>query len=205
MRAGRRRLLVLAAAAAAAPLLLAPASAAEPSSTAITVAITDRAIRLSKRAAPAGKVTFVVRNRGRQAHDFRIASRKTPVLRPGRTARLVVTFRKPGRFPYASTRPGDARRGLRGTFAVTAPRARGTKPGAGKSLFSATGCGGCHVFAAGGGVGAVGPNLDTSRLKLAAVVRTISNGKGAMPPYREQLSPGQIQELASFLVQARAG
>jgi mono/diheme cytochrome c family protein len=205
MKTRSRRLLVLGAAVVAAPLLLTPAAPARQANTTINVTLTDKAIKLSKRAAPAGKVTFNVRNTGKQAHDFKITNKKTRVLGKGKRARLVVTFGKAGKFAYSSTRPGDARRGLRGTFTVTAARGGGANLNAGKSVFQTTGCGGCHVFKAGGGVGTVGPNLDTSKLALAAVTRMVSNGKGAMPAYKDQLSAKQIEDLSSFLVQARAG
>jgi hypothetical protein len=36
---------------------------------------------------------------GRADHGFQIAGRKTPVVKPGKTATLVVTFTKTGRSP----------------------------------------------------------------------------------------------------------
>jgi uncharacterized cupredoxin-like copper-binding protein len=65
-----------------------------------------------------GKVTFVFKNVGHVQHDFKISGRKTPLISPGRTARLVVTFRKKGRFPYLCTVPGHAQAGMKGTFTV---------------------------------------------------------------------------------------
>jgi uncharacterized cupredoxin-like copper-binding protein len=75
--------------------------------------------RLSKKTVPRpGRVTFVVTNGGHAAHDFRINGRKTPLIRPGRTARLTVTFRKKGRYPFVCTVPGHAAAGMRGVFTV---------------------------------------------------------------------------------------
>lgn len=71
---------------------------------------------LEKRRASA--ITFVVTNRGHLMHDFRINGKQTPLIRPGRTASLTVTFRKKGRYPYRCTVPGDAAAGLRGVFTV---------------------------------------------------------------------------------------
>jgi uncharacterized cupredoxin-like copper-binding protein len=65
-----------------------------------------------------GKATFVVTNVGRLAHDFKIAGKKTPLIQPGKTARLVVTFKKKGRYPYLCTVPGHAAAGMKGVFTV---------------------------------------------------------------------------------------
>ena len=94
-------------------LLLAAATAA-PKATTINVTITDKAITLSKKTAPVGAVTFSVKNNGKAQHNFRIAGKSTPVLKPNATARLAVTFAKAGGFAYASTVKGDAAKGLKG-------------------------------------------------------------------------------------------
>jgi glucose dehydrogenase/uncharacterized cupredoxin-like copper-binding protein len=74
--------------------------------------------RLStKSAAKAGKVTFVFKNIGQVAHDFKINRKVTPLLQPGKTAKLVVTFKK-GRYPYLCTVPGHAEAGMKGVFTV---------------------------------------------------------------------------------------
>jgi uncharacterized cupredoxin-like copper-binding protein len=65
-----------------------------------------------------GKVTFVFKNVGHVAHDFKISGRRTPLIQPGRTTRLVVTFKKKGRFPYMCTVPGHAASGMKGIFTV---------------------------------------------------------------------------------------
>jgi uncharacterized cupredoxin-like copper-binding protein len=38
--------------------------------------------------------------------------------RPGTTAKLVVTFKKKGKYPYLCTVPGHAAAGMKGTFTV---------------------------------------------------------------------------------------
>ena len=65
-----------------------------------------------------GKVTFVFKNVGHIAHDFKINGKVTPLLQPGRTAKLVVTFKKKGKFHYLCTVPGHAEAGMRGVFTV---------------------------------------------------------------------------------------
>lgn len=84
-------------------------------------------------------------------------------------------------------------------------------PEAGKAVFAAQGCGGCHTFAAAGSTGTTGPNLDeTLAGKDAAYVRRaivdpdadIAQGfsSGVMPQtYEDQLSPDQLDDLVAFL------
>jgi len=65
-----------------------------------------------------GKVTFVFKNVGRVQHDFRINGKQTPLLQPGKTARLVVTFKKKGMYPYLCTVPGHSAAGMKGVLRV---------------------------------------------------------------------------------------
>jgi uncharacterized cupredoxin-like copper-binding protein len=75
--------------------------------------------RLSKKSiAKPGKVTFVFKNVGHVQHDLKINRKVTPLLRPGKTARLVVTFKKKGKYPYLCTVPGHAAAGMKGVFTV---------------------------------------------------------------------------------------
>ena len=75
--------------------------------------------RLSKKSiAKPGKVTFVFKNVGHVMHDFKISGKRTSLISPGRTARLVVTFKKKGKFTYLCTVPGHAAAGMKGSFTV---------------------------------------------------------------------------------------
>jgi uncharacterized cupredoxin-like copper-binding protein len=75
--------------------------------------------RLStKSVARPGKVTFAFRNIGHVRHDLSINGKKTPLIQPGKTARLVVTFRKKGKYTYRCTVPGHAAAGMKGVFTV---------------------------------------------------------------------------------------
>ena len=74
---------------------------------------------LSKKSLRKGQVTFTVTNRGTLAHDFRIAGKKTPLIRKGKKATLKVTFTKPGKYPYLCTVKGHAAAGMKGVLAVT--------------------------------------------------------------------------------------
>jgi alcohol dehydrogenase (cytochrome c) len=95
------------------------ASSASVQGTAIQVKGGEFFFRLStKSAAKPGPVTFVFKNVGHVAHDFKINGRPTPLTQPGKTAKLVVTFKKKGRYPYLCTVPGHAAAGMKGVFTV---------------------------------------------------------------------------------------
>jgi predicted ferric reductase/mono/diheme cytochrome c family protein len=70
---------------------------------------------------------------------------------------------------------------------------------AGKVVFVKTGCGSCHVLAAAGADGKVGPSLDGAKPDAQLVIAVVTNGKGAMPAYGHQLSAAQIEHLAAFV------
>ena len=72
----------------------------------------------SKSLAKPGKATFVFKNIGHVAHDFKINGKVTPLIQPGKTADLVVTFTKKGNYPYLCTVPGHAEAGMKGVLAV---------------------------------------------------------------------------------------
>jgi uncharacterized cupredoxin-like copper-binding protein len=75
--------------------------------------------KLSKKSiAKPGKVTFVLKNVGHVVHDFVIDGKTTPLVQPGKTARLVVIFKKKGKYPYKCSVPGHADAGMKGVFTV---------------------------------------------------------------------------------------
>jgi outer membrane protein assembly factor BamB len=67
------------------------------------------------------KVTFVFKNIGHVSHDFHILGKTTPLIQPGQTTKLVVTFTKKGKYPYLCTVPGHAEAGMKGVFTVGNP------------------------------------------------------------------------------------
>ena len=94
-------------------------SPARAAATAISVRGKEFSFRLSKTSIPKPEtVTFSFRNVGTMAHDFAIGGKKTRLIGPGKTARLIVTFHKKGRFPYLCTVPGHAQAGMKGVFTV---------------------------------------------------------------------------------------
>jgi uncharacterized cupredoxin-like copper-binding protein len=90
---------------------------APQATTKVTVTATEFKFKLSKRAANAGTVFFTVKNKGKIAHDFKIAGKKTKTLQPGQTAVLRVKMTK-GRKQYICTLPGHAKAGMKGAFVV---------------------------------------------------------------------------------------
>ena len=97
----------------------ATANSARASATTIQVKGGEFYFKLSSKTLPRpGKVTFVFKNVGHVGHDFKIDGRKTPVIKPGKTARLTVTFKKKGKYPYRCTVPGHAAAGMKGVFTV---------------------------------------------------------------------------------------
>ena len=111
-------LLVAAVAMAVAPIAASrsPSSAAQAST--ITVTAKEFKFVLSARSVKAGVVTFKVVNKGKLPHDFKIAGKKTPMLKAGKSATLKVTLTK-GSKPYICTVPGHAPAGMKGTLKVT--------------------------------------------------------------------------------------
>jgi len=72
-------------------------------------------------------------------------------------------------------------------------------PVAGKRLFSAQGCSGCHTFAAAGSSGTTGPNLDDVKASPAQVLSQLKSGGGLMPSFAAKLSDDEMRHLATFV------
>jgi uncharacterized cupredoxin-like copper-binding protein len=87
------------------------------SATAVTVTSTEFKFKLSKLSVPHGTVVFTVVNKGKIPHDFKINGKKTSLVKPGKSAKLTVTF-KAGKFKYLCTVPGHAALGMKGTLTV---------------------------------------------------------------------------------------
>jgi cytochrome c6 len=78
------------------------------------------------------------------------------------------------------------------------------KPTDGKSIFSAN-CGSCHTLADAGTTGTVGPNLDASKPTKELAIDRVTNGQGAMPSFKDQLSEQQIRDVAAYVSTATRG
>jgi cytochrome c6 len=183
-------------------VLLVSPLASGATATTILVTIRDTSFKLSATAAPLGTVAFSVRNAGKLPHSFKIGSRKTPVLAPGKTAKLTVTFAKTGMSAYLSTVAGDSGKGLKGVLTIkAAPLPPGVvgDPVAGKQLFLSSSCGACHTLKAAGTKGGAGPNLDQTPSLYATIVNQITRGGEGMTAYSSVLSKAQIQDVAAFV------
>jgi uncharacterized cupredoxin-like copper-binding protein len=129
------RLFALAACSATIALVWALPALAHPAHATATVTVaagkpTEFGFTLSAKSVKAGSVTFKVTNKGKINHDFEICSsnkggtaitcagKKTPTLKPGKSATLKVTLTK-GKHEYLCTQPGHAAAGMKGVLTVT--------------------------------------------------------------------------------------
>jgi cytochrome c6 len=75
----------------------------------------------------------------------------------------------------------------------------------GKKIFASAGCGSCHTLKDAGSSGTIGPNLDESKPDLQLAIDRVTNGSGAMPPFKDQLSEKEIVDVATYVVEATGG
>ena len=104
----------------AAALVIALPASAGSSATVVSVTAgkpSELKFTVSKKTLASGRVTFKVTNKGTLEHDFKIAGKVTPKLKPGKTVSLTVTLKK-GKAPYLCTVPGHAAAGMKGVITV---------------------------------------------------------------------------------------
>ena len=89
-----------------------------------------------------------------------------------------------------------------GTGAAPAPPPGGQADG--RSIFTAN-CAACHALDDAGTTGTVGPDLDASRPSKELAVDRVTNGLGAMPAFRDSLSPEQIDAVAEYVSSVAGG
>ena len=112
-------LVATAVAAAAFFVVFTPFAGARTTATTVHVTAKDTLrFVLSRKSAPHGKTIFKVVNKGVIRHDFKIAGKKTKLLRHNQTATLTVTLKK-GKHAYSCTVPGHAAAGMHGIFKST--------------------------------------------------------------------------------------
>ena len=68
----------------------------------------------------------------------------------------------------------------------------------GKQLFSQN-CAGCHTLKDASAKGQVGPNLDDLKPDQPTTQRQVTNGGGAMPAFKGQLSDAEIKAVAQYV------
>jgi uncharacterized cupredoxin-like copper-binding protein len=106
---------------------------AGPSSTTVTVTEREFKITPSTHKVPAGPVRLVVKNAGRYSHALAIAgkglSKRTPMIKPGKSAVLLVTI-KSGTYSLWCPVPGHAAQGMKSSlFAVQSVSGGGSAGG----------------------------------------------------------------------------
>jgi uncharacterized cupredoxin-like copper-binding protein len=104
----------------AALVVAAPIAARPSAATATTVTVTMKEFKftLSKTKVPHGTVTFKLVNKGKLKHDFKISGKKSKLISPGKSGKLIVTLKK-GKLSYVCTVPGHAAAGMKGKLTVT--------------------------------------------------------------------------------------
>ncbi len=105
----------LAALVAAAPIAARPSAA---TATTVTVTMKEFKFVLSKKTVPHGSVTFKLVNKGKLPHDFKVAGKKSKLIKPGKTGKLIVTLKK-GKLAYVCTVDSHAKYGMKGKLTVT--------------------------------------------------------------------------------------
>ena len=102
---------------------LAPGTVAQSSApsvtTRVTVTATEFKFKLSKLTVRHGTLVFTLVNKGRLPHDFKIAGKKSTLVRPGKSTTLRVTITKAGKYRYVCTVAGHAAAGMKGVLKVT--------------------------------------------------------------------------------------
>ena len=93
-----------------------------------TITVTEREFKISRssKAANKGPVRLVVRNAGTYAHALSIkgagVSKRTPLIKPGKSAVLLVTLRS-GRYALWCPVPGHAAQGMKATLSLAGAHA----------------------------------------------------------------------------------
>jgi mono/diheme cytochrome c family protein len=82
--------------------------------------------------------------------------------------------------------------------AAKKPTGKGGKAD-GKAIFASAGCATCHTLAAAGASGTVGPNLDETKPSVDKAIERVTQGKGAMPSFKGQLTEAEIRAVAEFV------
>jgi mono/diheme cytochrome c family protein len=78
---------------------------------------------------------------------------------------------------------------------------------AGKQVFETAGCKSCHTLKDAGATGTIGPNLDTVQPppSLSLAVSRVTEGAGAMPSFKGQLTTKQIADVTAYVVKTTGG
>ena len=75
----------------------------------------------------------------------------------------------------------------------------------GEAVFADAGCGGCHALDAAEASGSVGPDLDDAKPSRDLTIDRVTNGRGAMPAFKDSYSTEQIAAVADYVVASTGG
>jgi mono/diheme cytochrome c family protein len=89
--------------------------------------------------------------------------------------------------------------------ATVPPQYKNGDATAGKNVFLSAGCTGCHTLQDAGSHGTIGPNLDQAKPPLSLAVKRVTQGAGAMPSFKGQLSDKQIADVTAYVVTKSGG
>jgi len=173
----------------------AAASAGKPTAVVVTASDTSLAFRPARIAV--GNAALSISSVGKRIHVVSIGGKTTGPVRPGATARLLVTFKSPGRVRGTSTTP--AHPGVLSAALTIASSAAPATNDAGRGVFIQAGCSGCHTLRAANAAGVIGPNFDVAKPSIARIVDRVTNGYKGMPPFGGSLTTTEIAEVASFV------
>jgi uncharacterized cupredoxin-like copper-binding protein len=85
-----------------------------------TVKVSEKEFKISllPKRVKHGRIKFVVKNRGKIPHNFVIGGHQTRIIKPGKSASIVVSLKK-GKHKYVCSIKGHAKLGMRGVLVVT--------------------------------------------------------------------------------------
>jgi Sulfocyanin (SoxE) domain len=93
-----------------------------PAKSTITVTEREFKVALSSKTSKPGRVRLVVRNVGKYTHSLAVkgkgVSKRTPMIKPGKSAVLLVDLRS-GRYALWCPIPGHAAQGMKATLTVS--------------------------------------------------------------------------------------
>ncbi len=100
--------------------------------------------------------------------------------------------------------PAAAQAGASPAPAASAPAAAtDAKLAKGRDVFNNYGCSGCHSLADVGATGHVGPSFDgNANLTHDYIVDRVTNGSGPMPSFGGQMTPEEIDAVATYILHA---
>jgi cbb3-type cytochrome c oxidase subunit III len=123
---------------------------------------------------------------------------------PGMPANLVTGTDADDVATYVASVAGTAAAAVGGGGATTGGGGGGGKQ-SGKTIFMSAGCVSCHTLADAGATGTIGPNLDDAKPSKELAVERVTNGMGAMPSFKGQLSEAEIDAVAEYVSTAAGG